>query len=183
MVRHDDELDVLDSEAMAAEAALESGQRLFVAGAGIDERERVTAEQPTVDRPHVANRELDRRNRSGPSTALDARVAWSRQVASASHAASAVRARKGRFRPVPPRFRFRCRPPVQEPLEDDRWRDKLFRSVAHRSPLSQLPEDAFTTRRDHDPDGMPEMKSCQGRIERKTGVGLRILMQLLKSLQ
>ena len=49
VMREEQELDVLDREAVRRELALEPGERLFAERPRIDERERVALEQPDVD--------------------------------------------------------------------------------------------------------------------------------------
>ena len=57
VVRDEDELDVLDADAVAAQAGLERAERLVVARAGVDQRERVAAQQPGVHRADVRQRD------------------------------------------------------------------------------------------------------------------------------
>ena len=52
-----DELEVLERAPASAQARLERGQRLVRARAGVDERQRVAAQQPCVDRADVRQRE------------------------------------------------------------------------------------------------------------------------------
>ena len=49
LMGEDQELDVLDPEAVAREPRLERGKRLRCVGPGVDERERVAPEEPAVD--------------------------------------------------------------------------------------------------------------------------------------
>ena len=57
VVRDQHELEVLEPHAGAAQAGLERGQRLVVARARVDQRQRVAPQQPGVDRADVRERE------------------------------------------------------------------------------------------------------------------------------
>jgi hypothetical protein len=59
VVRDQDELDVLHADAGCHQTRFERGQRLVVAWAGVDQGQRVAAQQPGVDRPDVRERKRD----------------------------------------------------------------------------------------------------------------------------
>ena len=59
VVRSDHELDVLDADPAQAQSALDRVERLVAARAGIDDGERLSAEQPRVDRADVRKWDLD----------------------------------------------------------------------------------------------------------------------------
>ena len=59
VVRGEDELDVLDAQPLASQPGLERRQRGVVARAGVDQRERVAAQEPGVHRADVRERERD----------------------------------------------------------------------------------------------------------------------------
>jgi hypothetical protein len=49
VVRDQDELEILDRDAVPAELLLEGCEGVLVQGAGVDQRERLAPEQPDVD--------------------------------------------------------------------------------------------------------------------------------------
>ena len=59
VVRHEDELDVLDPHAGAAQPGLERRERVVGVRAGVHQRQRVAAQQPGVDRADVRQRDWD----------------------------------------------------------------------------------------------------------------------------
>jgi hypothetical protein len=59
VVGDQDELDVLQADSGARQARFERRQRLVVARAGVDQRQRVAPQQPGVDRAHVGEGERD----------------------------------------------------------------------------------------------------------------------------
>ena len=98
LVGEDQQLDVLDPEAVAREPRLERGERLRCVRPGVDERERVTPEEPAVDGADGERRREDERlhRQAGGATTIAGSAAKAKD--GAARASSSARARSSSHR-------------------------------------------------------------------------------------